>query len=74
MDNKRNAVEEAVRMVMEAVGEADGKAMVGRRAPKPGMEAMPEGGEPPRCEACEAGECMDPEHASEDDLSAMMEG
>jgi hypothetical protein len=71
MEDKKSAIAEAVRMVMQAVSEADGREMVGRRQPQ--AVSVDVEAEPKECEACKAGECMDPEHASEDDLSAMME-
>jgi hypothetical protein len=70
--DKNSAIAEAIQRVVDAVSEADGREMVGRRAPPPGAEMETEA--PPECEACNMGECSDPDHASEDDLSAMMEG
>ena len=69
MDGK-SAVAEALKSVLSAISEADGREMVGRRKPKEvsiEVEAKPEG-----CEACASGECMDPEHASEDEYEGMM--
>lgn len=67
--DKGSAVEDAVRAVIALVEDADGREMVGRRKPKdpPPMEA-----DSMECEACKRGECSDPEHASDDDLSEMM--
>lgn len=70
MDNK-NAVQTALREVLALVSDADGRAMMGRRGPPQSVSVEVEA--EPKCEACARGECMDPDHASEDDLSAMME-
>lgn len=68
--DKGNAVSEALRELLAMVEGADAQEMVGRRKPK--AVAIEVEAEPAGCEACAKGECMDPEHASEDDLSAMM--
>lgn len=68
----KSAVEEAVRAVMGAISDADGREMVGRRKPKDSPEGVR--GDPPPCEGCSRGECSDPDHASEEDLEAMMGG
>ena len=68
-NDKMGAVKAAVEQLMALVSEADGRDMVGMRAPPPGMGA--EGGEaaPESCEACKAGACV--EHMSDDDMSAL---
>lgn len=69
--DKMSAVKEALQGVLRVISDADGREMVGKRKPPeaPPMEAMPKA-----CEGCAKGECMDPEHASEDDLSEMLGG
>lgn len=66
----RSAVAEALEKVLNAITEADGREMVGRRGPKE-MKVEIEAG-PAECEACARGECMDPEHASEEEMMAPM--
>lgn len=68
--DKMSAVKEAIQDVLGLIQGADAQEMVGRRKPKdpPPTEAA----EPKACEGCAKGECMDPDHASEDELSSMM--
>ena len=68
--DKGSAVKEALKAVLGAISEADGRAMVGRRKPKEvSIEVEAEGG--PGCEGCAKGECMDPDHMSEEDMASM---
>lgn len=65
----KNAVQEAVQAVLAAIEGADGQEMVGRRKPK--AVSLEVEAEPAACEACAKGECMDPEHMSDEDYSAL---
>lgn len=68
--DKMSAVKEAIQDVLGIIQGADAREMVGRRKPQAvsvEVEAKPEA-----CEGCAKGECMDPDHASEADLSAML--
>lgn len=66
--DRGSAVQEAVQAVMAAINEADGREMVGRRKPK-AVSVEVEAEAP--CEGCAKGECMEPEHMSDEDMSAM---
>jgi len=68
--DKGSAVREALKTVLGAISEADGRAMVGRRKPREvSIEVEAEGGPGMGCEACAKGECL--EHMSEDDMRSM---
>lgn len=69
---KGSAVKEALKAVLGAISEADGRDMVGRRGPPKAVSIEVEA-EPAECPECAKGECMNPEHMSEEDMAGMME-
>lgn len=66
-EEKQNPVKEALKAVLAAINDADGRAMVGKRAPREvsiEVEAGSEG-----CEDCKSGMCV--EHMSPEDMAAL---
>lgn len=66
-EEERSPVAEALKAVLSAINDADGRDMVGKRAPKGVSIEVESGAE--GCEDCKSGMCV--EHMSPEDMAAM---